>query len=74
MKEMGGTTPWRADKSGQSCYIWPKAPKNTKKTKEKYVEEEGEIRKGERVRGEKRRARNNWCQYLAYILFILFYK
>jgi hypothetical protein len=29
--------------------------KNTKKTKEKHVEEKEEVRKGERVRGERRR-------------------
>jgi hypothetical protein len=51
-EEMGGTTPLRADKSGWSCCIWPK---NTKKIIEKHVEEEGEIRKGEKVRGKKRR-------------------
>jgi hypothetical protein len=32
-----------------------KTLKITKKTREKHVEEEGEIRKGERVRGESRR-------------------
>jgi hypothetical protein len=49
---MGGTTPWRSDESGRSCCIWPKTPKRiTKNISEKHVEEEGEIRKRERVRG-----------------------
>ena len=53
-EEMGGTTPWRADESGRSCRIWPKNTKtqNTpkkKKTREKQVEVEGEIRKGRRA-------------------------
>jgi hypothetical protein len=55
-EEMGGTTPLRADKSGWSCCIWPKnTQKKKKKTIEKHVEEEGEIRKGEKVRGKRRR-------------------
>ena len=32
-----------------------RTPKNTKKTRKKHIEREGEIRKGERVRRERRR-------------------
>jgi hypothetical protein len=39
MEEMGGTTPWKADESGQSCYIWPKTPKKTHTKKKKKRKE-----------------------------------
>ena len=37
LEEMGGTTPWQADKIGWSCCIWPKkkSTKNTKQTMKK---------------------------------------
>jgi hypothetical protein len=40
-EETGSTTPWRADESGRSCCIWPKTPKNIKKTRKKQVERGG---------------------------------
>jgi hypothetical protein len=40
---MGGTSPWWADESGWSCYIWPK------KHLKRYKENKGKIgKRGER--------------------------
>jgi hypothetical protein len=45
-EEMDGTTPWRADENGQSCYIWlKKTPKKHQKKKKKKKKQENNMYK-----------------------------
>jgi hypothetical protein len=43
------------DRSGWSCCIWPKTSKKHKENKGKMGRRGGEIRKGEKQKGERRR-------------------
>ena len=52
MEEISDTTPWgQTEVAEVATYDW-KHLKNTKKAKEKQRKEEGEIKKGEKGRGE----------------------
>ena len=51
----------------------PKTSKNTKKTREKYVEDEGQIRKGEMVRGEEEKGKGLKIHHIQIIHIINVY-